>query len=219
MAADKYEKKIRIVRNLIRILILILALGMIGYGGWNAYSIYHEEHTEKTEAATVVDNFKEQLKEADSTSIETSQQKMMNADGNVVGVMTIKALNMEAPIAMGTSQEILKHYIGMFTEYGTIGGMGQNAVFASHSSIYESCGHCFFNHMEDKVKVGDIVSILWKDGKTYNYSVYSIEDYADPYADSYYEADPNREIITMMTCTNGDGQYRTVVKASRVYNE
>ena len=219
------EEKNKKVKQAISILITILALIMIGYGGWNVYSILKEEKEEKDSATQKMDTFRDSLGTVDYNPMEIEGNPEFNPeDVNTIGIMTIEELDVEAPITWmpagdyAGQEAVLSAYIGQDELTPPLGmGKGNNSVFYSHSSIY-SCAHCYFNNI-DKLQVGDIVKILYYDSNEYMYLVTDVIPYLDPQADdypNYLKDDPNKEKITLVTCTGGHSEYRTVVYADRL---
>lgn len=207
--------------RVITVLLIIASLGLIGTGAYNLISFYLEKKSAEDKSAEVIKEFEDSLK--DKTTIdelpveEETDDLDAFKDGRVVGVMTIEAMGVHWPIAMGVTNSTLYQYIGMYKTHGTIGKKGQNAGFAAHSCRNGACAVASFDRMEDKLKKGDIVEILWQDGKTYRYSVYEVLPYQDPNGD-FFDVEPDQELITLVTCTKGDSTYRTVVHASRIYD-
>lgn len=214
--------------NILAILLIVAALGLIGFGGYNIYSIYNEKNEAEKRSEEIIREFEEALKNQGSIeelTVESSTEEGtaggtqdFAVGGRVIGVMTIDAMGLHWPIAMGVSDNTLYQYIGMYETHGTIGQKGQNAGFAAHACRDGLCAVASFDSMEDKLKNGDIIEILWHDGNTYRYMVNEVLAYQDPYGD-FFEVEPDEELITLVTCTDGNSDYRTVVHASRIYDE
>lgn len=215
--------------NILGILLVVVALGLIGFGGYNIYSIYNEKNEAEKRSEEIIREFEEALKNQGSIeelTIEapedgtaaTGGAQDFSIGGRVVGVMTIEKMGLHWPIAMGVSDNTLYQYIGMYETHGTIGEKGQNAGFAAHACRDGLCAVASFDSMEDKLVKGDIIEILWHDGHTYRYMVNEVLAYQDPYGD-FFEIEPDKELITLVTCTDGNSDYRTVVHASRIYDE
>lgn len=224
------EEKKNFIKNTISVLITILALILIFYGGWNVFSILNEEKQEKDQANEKINEFKNSLGTVDyAPSVikdegEEEKVQFTSNDFNTIGIMTLEDLGVEAPISwmpannFDGQQAVLSAYIGQDDSTPPLGtGSGSNSIFYSHSSIY-SCAHCYFNDI-DELKKGDIVKVLYYDNNEYMYIVYDVIPYLNPNAEGYNNyliGDPSKEMITLVTCTDGKGEYRTVVYAERL---
>lgn len=212
----KWKKKLKTV------LLLLISFGLIGWGGWNLYQIYNETKTAEDISQKEIDTFVEKLDDESSDDTGEESSSIDNAElignGTVVGVMYIPSFNdFQHCIAMGVGNDVIDHYVGMYKTYGMIGVPGSNAVFSAHSTSYGYSPIAWFNRIEDYVKIGDEISILWQDGNTYKYEVISIVTNV-PKADktAFEQPEGDEEYITLQTCSYGNGKVRTFMKAIRI---
>lgn len=131
---------------------------------------------------------------------------------NTIGIIEIPSIKVKAPIALGTSNKILNKQVGQYKTTDPIGQPGGSTGFAAHSGARGwDCWYCYFNDI-GKLKKGAEIVIKWQDGKTYTYKVTEVKTKQDPKTPFVYERDESESRITLTTCTNGDGKYRTFVR-------
>ncbi len=86
-------------------------------------------------------------------------------------------------------------------------GFGKNALFAAHVNYYGlPPGKLPFNHLKE-LQANDEIDVVMDNGLTYKYSVYSIRTFnvSDIKMGELIDAvglDPNKEWITLVTCTD-----------------
>ena len=218
------KKKKHLKKNVKIILCLILGIGLAGYGGYNLYDIYKEadavKSSSETETAMYIQEFTDVKTEVDTES-ESELSEQINLEdqvgnGQVVGVLYIPSFNdFKHCIALGVEDDVIANYVGMYRSYGSIGQQHSNTVLAAHSSMYGYSPIAFFNGIEKYVKSGDEISVLWHDGNTYKYVVDSVRTHVDQKDRSAFEqpSDNESEYITLQTCTFGDPNLRTYIRA------
>lgn len=218
------KKKKHLKKNVKIILCLILGIGLAGYGGYNLYDIYKEadavKSSSETETAMYIQKFTDVKTEVDTES-ESELSEQINLEdqvgnGQVVGVLYIPSFNdFKHCIALGVEDDVIANYVGMYRSYGSIGQPHSNTVLAAHSSMYGYSPIAFFNGIEKYVKSGDEISVLWHDGNTYKYVVDSVRTHVDQKDRSAFEqpSDNESEYITLQTCTFGDPNLRTYIRA------
>lgn len=218
------KKKKHLKKNVKIILCLILGIGLAGYGGYNLYDIYKEadavKSSSETETAMYIQEFTDVKTEVDTES-ESELSEQINLEdqvgnGQVVGVLYIPSFNdFKHCIALGVEDDVIANYVGMYRSYGSIGQPHSNTVLAAHSSMYGYSPIAFFNGIEKYVKSGDEISVLWHDGNTYKYVVDSVRTHVDQKDRSAFEqpSDNESEYITLQTCTFGDPNLRTYIRA------
>lgn len=194
-----------------------------------------QQSTDEQIAKTLVEQFKENINnenwtitegdgndrtisdEESTTNDESSASTV--ADQNTIGIMEIPSKNITFPVASSSAYDVaqteslLKTHAVLYSDFGKIGMMGQNAIFSAHSSINNvGCGHCYFNHIEDMV-VGDTFAYTDSSGVVYTYEVFNVSAYNDPNETWFYEAptDESESWATLITCTYGDGNWRSIV--------
>ncbi len=126
----------------------------------------------------------------------------LKVTGSAVAVLDIPEYGIRGQITVGTDDETLKNYIGMFNSSAEPGQIG-NFSLAAHNNIYTE----LFRNLH-KVKVGDKVRIVTKTNE-YIYTVTSTE-VVDPTRTDVLKGGTKRE-ITMITCTQAATK-RVVVK-------
>lgn len=204
-----------------RCMLYTLSALLIGYGSFNIYTVYRDQKDQSTKTAEITTKvekeFTEEKKEED-TSSEATVDDSIAIEGNVVGVMSIPAFdNFKHAIAMGVDSDVLHDYVGMYTSLGMIGEDNSNAVFSAHSALYGYSPISYFNRIDDKLKKGDEIDILWNDGNTYKYQVISVKQYVDASDRSALEQPADgKQYITLQTCTHGKPEYRSFIKAERI---
>ena len=214
-----------------RIFILILALFLLGYGvikiGIPAYKYFKEtkqSDQEMDDFITALNNNPVPDSGASNDEVEDGNiilptdkgYTVADIRGRVAGIITIEAINVQAPVAEGTDEQTLQAYAGLFTEYDPLGTRGGNTAIAAHSSRYNYfCSYCYFQKLAELVP-GDIIEVLWKDGNTYRYRVFDVKSKVDPNDFSAFNRIEGKEVLTLQTCTDGFGEYRTFVHAERV---
>ena len=138
---------------------------------------------------------------------------LLNLGGEgFMGRLKYDALAIDLPIYHGTSDETLQRGIGHLE--GTslpVGGTGTRSVLTAHRGLPEAT---LFNDL-DKAKVGQTftVSVL---GQVLTYQVTEIQT-VDPSATKSILADPDRDLISLVTCTPlGINSHRILVTAERI---
>lgn len=113
----------------------------------------------------------------------------------VLGVITIKKINVRAPIVEGVNKDNLKVGIGHIPGTAALGSAG-NTALAGHRSY--TFGR-FFNRL-DELKVGDEIIVKTK-LKEFKYQVFT-KSIVKPNDVSVLKVDKEREnILTLITCT------------------
>ena len=201
-------------KKMIFAIIMIILSTIIVYCGYSIAVPLMQYNKEKNEADNQVKDFLQQIQEAPADGEEevTSEYSF---NGITMGVMTINKIDMTAPIAIGVDEVTLKTHIGVYPEYDPIGTNGGNTVFAAHSAIYGYCAHCFFHRLSE-MEPGDVIEITWKNKHTYKYQVYEVLMNEDPDRTDIFERIKGKEVITLVTCTNGNSEVRTFIHAERI---
>lgn len=137
---------------------------------------------------------------------------------DTIGVMRISKISLEAPIAYGTDNWILKSHIGMYSSLDSIEELGGLAGFSAHSSVTGRCSHCYFDRVEELVE-GDEIEIIWNDGNIYKYSVFYVCPNEDKTLNYYYTPVADKTTITLTTCTDGNPDVRTIIRAELISTE
>lgn len=129
-------------------------------------------------------------------------------ENDIVGVLVIKKLKVEAPIIDGTSQEVMKTSVGHFIESDYWNG---NVSFASHNS--GTSAHYF--EKINELSVDDEIEYITKLG-TKVYKVQSICKVKDTDWSMVVKKEDQSEslqnTVTLVTCINGEPNYRLCVR-------
>ena len=219
----KSNRKNDIKKVFLYVLLMVL-LVILGVCAVNIANILLEYNSEKQKSDNEVTAFIEQVKEKQSEEGNATSEEDENPDnsteydltGNTMGVITIPKIDVEAPVTVGIDELTLKSYAGIYPEYDPIGTEGGNTVMAAHSAIYGYCAHCFFHRLSELVP-GDEIDVFWKNGVTYKYRVYEIFMNEDPNRTDVYDRVEGKEVLTLVTCTNGNSEVRTFLHAERTW--
>lgn len=131
-------------------------------------------------------------------------------DFNVIGYLRIDSLEIEeAPIAEGTSMEILNKYIGHFEETPYING---NIVLCAHNRGYENN---YFENLKD-IKLGALIEYMTKN-ETFIYKVIDIRKIEE--TDMSVIEQKNKSQLTLITCVENQPQYRYCIIAEKVWGK
>lgn len=134
-------------------------------------------------------------------------------DSEIVGVLTIPKIDLQEPVYLGATQAHLNSGVAQLSISSMpIGGENTNCVIAGHRGWD---GALFFRHIE-VLEVGDEVTLtnLWE---TLYYRVCEIK-IIQPYQAEEILIQPNRDLLTLMTCHpyGSGGRFRYVVFCERV---
>lgn len=144
----------------------------------------------------------------DVVNNNTNSEKELIKD-DVIGVLKINKINLEAPIKEGTSQEIMKTAVGHFIESDYWNG---NVSFASHNS--GTSAHYFekINKLNKDDEIEYITSLGTKKYKVESIKKIESTDW------SMVEKSDNQETntITLITCINGQPDLRLCVRGIEV---
>lgn len=211
---------------IIPILLILLGIGMI------AYPMIENKLNEKknqeimdafvntvTELETETEN--STIDDVPTNEEEPKQEKEENKKKPSVtpidGVIKIPAINLQAPMKKGVDDATLNAYVGMYeTTSKDFAALGTNYGIAAHSARRKDyCWYCYFDHIGE-LKQGDAIEITDKNGQTHKFEVTGVYTHQSKYSDYAYKTNPNEARITLVTCTDGDGDYRTFVTAKKV---
>lgn len=183
--------------NLISLVLSIIVFIIIYFLFFNQTTNIKKIYSLIPEISIIKDNIKEISKE---NNIE--EQKIDLGDWYI----EIPAINLKAPIAEGTDQNILNTKVGHFTDtaldFGNIG-------LAAHNRGYE------YNYFENlkKLKNDDKIIYNYKN-ITKTYIVNKIEIIENSNWEFLKKTEDNR--ITLITCIENEPQYRRCVQAVEV---
>ena len=144
---------------------------------------------------------------------EESYWHLLNVRGDgIMGYVQIPKIGVELPIYHGTTEETLDKGVGHLL--GTslpVGGVGTHSVLTGHSGL---AGTRMFSDL-DQLKVGDVFYVRVLD-ETHAYMILDINTVL-PEDTSKLEIDPQRESVTLVTCTPfGVNTHRLLVRGERI---
>ena len=144
---------------------------------------------------------------------EESYWHLLNVRGDgIMGYVQIPKIGVELPIYHGTTEEKLDKGVGHLL--GTslpVGGVGTHSVLTGHSGL---AGTRMFSDL-DQLKVGDVFYVRVLD-ETHAYMILDINTVL-PEDTSKLEIDPQRESVTLVTCTPfGVNTHRLLVRGERI---
>lgn len=129
-------------------------------------------------------------------------------ENDIIGILKIPKLSVEAPIKDGTSQEVIRTSIGHFVESDYWNG---NVALASHNSGTNA--HYF--EKINELNTDDEIEYMTKCG-TRKYKVKSIQK-IESTDWSMVEKNENQEnTITLITCISGKPNYRLCVRGVEI---
>lgn len=198
-------------RKTIFILLFIIVFLIFVFLDFYTSKLTYQKNKEQSEkilkiAHELVDN------QCDSeTPVETNDFSVITEknENDILGVLYIEKLNIEAPIKEGTTQEIMKTSVGHFTESDFWNG---NVSLASHNS---GTSMHYFKDI-DKLQVNDEIKYKTELGERI-YKVQTIERISDT---DWSKVVGNRSgednTLTLITCINGQPDYRLCVQGKEI---
>ena len=130
-------------------------------------------------------------------------------DTNIIGVLKINKLQVEAPIRDGTSQEIMRTSIGHFYESDYWNG---NVSLASHNG---GTNAHFFEKI-NTLNVNDEIEYITKQGAR-KYRVQSIKKIENTdWSLVVKNNNQSENTITLITCINNQPNYRLCVRGVEI---
>ena len=144
---------------------------------------------------------------------EESYRRLLNVRGDgIMGYIQIPKIGVEMPIYHGTAEETLDKGVGHLL--GTslpVGGIGTHCVLTGHSGL---AGTRMFSDL-DQLNKGDVFYVRVLD-ETHAYMIMDINTVL-PEDTSKLEIDPQRESVTLVTCTPfGVNTHRLLVRGERI---
>ena len=144
---------------------------------------------------------------------EESYGSLLNVRGDgIMGYVQIPKIGVELPIYHGTAEETLDKGVGHLL--GTslpVGGIGTHCVLTGHSGL---AGTRMFSDL-DQLNKGDVFYVRVLD-ETHAYMIMDINTVL-PEDTSKLEIDPQRESVTLVTCTPfGVNTHRLLVRGERI---
>lgn len=191
------HKNIILISFIISILIFIL-LDQIFFKTQNKF---FENSLEKI----IPDNIEIELKTPNST-VAISEQYQNNIDTQKIWQIEIPKINLVAPIAEGTSTNIMNEYVGHFEETPKNKG---NIGLAAHNRGYK------INYFRDLklLQKGDLI-IYTYNGEISKYSVNELGIIKD--TDWSKLESSSQDKLTLITCLEDEPEYRRYIQAVKL---
>lgn len=175
--------KKRLIRKIIGLILIAIGLGiLLSSIALNVRQYYSKQET--------IRDFKTRI---ESVEVPAARENTPS-EGDLLYVLRIPGIDSENPVREGVSKSVLSDSLGHESETAYAGESG-NCVIAGHRNY--TFGK-FFNRL-DEVEVNDLIYLDSAEG-TYTYTVTDIK-VVEPDDLSVLESDPDREQLTLYTCT------------------
>jgi sortase A len=170
-------------------------------------------HNETITDITVNDPWNEGVNNVKGTA---EYYSILNFDPNgMMGRIEIPIINVDLPIFHGSTSEVLDRGVGHLPHTSfPIGGDGNHSILTAHTGLVNA------RLFTDLVRVtyGDIF-VVTVAGTRIAYEVEQI-DIVLPYEITHLQIDPDRDFITLVTCTPyGINSHRLLVRGERIAYE
>lgn len=182
-----------------------------------AHNMLEEKNYKKSLSNLLNGKFATRLNKTSENSIEKVTNTInfednIISDMDIIGILIIPKLHVEAPIKEGTSQEVMKTSIGHFIESDYWNG---NVSFASHNS--GTSAHYF--EKINTLNMNDEIDYVTKIG-TKKYKVESIRQIESTdwsmVVGNGNQSKFNKNTITLITCISGKPNYRLCVRGIEI---
>ncbi len=191
----------------VAVLISIICLCSVVYIEHNVYKIV----SIKRQSENLLENayyIVEQQKEQNVNSVDISNDVDIH-DGDVIGLILIPKINIEAPIREGTSQKVMENSVGHFVESDYWDG---NVSLASHNS--GTSAHYF--EKINTLEINDEIIYKTVNG-TKKYRVQHINKIkSTDWSMVNKKSNNENNTITLITCINRQPNYRLCVRGIEV---
>lgn len=191
----------------VAVLISIICLCSVVYIEHNIYKIV----SIKKQSENLLENayyIVEQQKEQNVNSVDISNDVDIH-NGDVIGLILIPKINIEAPIREGTSQKVMENSVGHFVESDYWDG---NVSLASHNS--GTSAHYF--EKINTLEINDEIIYKTVNG-TKKYRVQHINKIkSTDWSMINKKSNNENNTITLITCINRQPNYRLCVRGIEV---
>lgn len=191
----------------VAVLISIICLCSVFYIEHNIYKIV----SIKKQSENLLENayyIVEQQKEQNVNSVDISNDVDIH-NGDVIGLILIPKINIEAPIREGTSQKVMENSVGHFVESDYWDG---NVSLASHNS--GTSAHYF--EKINTLEINDEIIYKTVNG-TKKYRVQHINKIkSTDWSMVNKKSNNENNTITLITCINSQPNYRLCVRGIEV---
>ena len=166
---------------------------------------YQNKFFENSLEKIIPDNIEIELKTPNST-VAISEQYQNNIDTQKIWQIEIPKINLVAPIAEGTSTNIMNEYVGHFEETPKNKG---NIGLAAHNRGYK------INYFRDLklLQKGDLI-IYTYNGEISKYSVNELGIIKD--TDCSKLESSSQDKLTLITCLEDEPEYRRYIQAVKL---
>ena len=188
------------------IIILILVIVIISVIAINVKEALTKTELEKLDNVTDIAGTLDDAIVIDDKEALAEEEKISLEKG-AIAVIDIPSVGVRGQVVEGTSDAVLKTYIGKFKESADPGQSG-NFCVAAHNNIHTE----IFRDLH-KVKQNEEIRVITRD-KEYIYLVKSVNKIA-PTQIEVLESNPNLHEITLITCTDM-AKNRIVVKGDLI---
>ena len=210
---SKKEKKKRTAGDIIRNLILVIAIGVFAFSAFQLGKIFLEykagtdEYNRVREYVTVTEPEPEQEQEETQTEPEAEEAKpvppqvdfdsLKAINPDVIGWIQIEGTSISYPIMKGTDNEYyLKH-----TFEGNYNAAGSIFIDYTNNSNFEDCNTIIYGHnMRNTTMFGDLKRYKNDEGfyeKNQFFNVYTADKVYRYQIFSYYDVDEDSDIYTV----------------------
>lgn len=194
----------RTKHKILEILCLIIFIGGMSYAIINIKDLLNSEYNSQvTSAVDIAKTLDEPGKKTIDKITQDVNQDEIVISSQAIAVIDIPAISTRGQVMLGTDDETLKNYIGMFK--GSVNpGQDGNFCVAAHNNIYTE----IFKNLHN-IKVSDKVRVITRD-KEYVYIINNVEEIL-PTQVEVLNSDASKKEITLITCTDL-GRTRIAVK-------
>ena len=176
------------MRRHVSTLLLIIGVLLLGYVGYQKFTIDRTLSTELEKAKAVVVEAEEQKKTAEPEATDTEAVPVTFKEGETLGFLSIKSLDMELPLLEGITDKTLAKGVGHHPETA-FPGQGDRIFIAGHNDTT-------FSKISE-LEPGDEVELYLADG-SYRYVMRSSEIVDDE--DTRVLAATGTESLVISTC-------------------
>lgn len=197
-------KKFRIAFLIVSLLVII-----VGILKFCIYKISYNNNQNESKQILEIAYESIQTKDNQTEQVKNIENKEQIKENDIIGVLKIDKINVEAPVKEGTSQSIMRTAVGHFPESDYWNG---NISFASHNGGTNA--HYFQNI--NKLNKNDVIEYITKSGNK-KYKVESIKEIeSTDWSMVVSNNGKTDNTITLITCINGKPNYRLCVRGVEI---
>lgn len=202
------------IKKIIGTIFIVSGICIIVYALYNRFyfdninkrlvAFYENEYSEKSTEA-VLGDFSGSTQAESVYEENTVKNLTENLPVDVIGVITIDKIGLNAAIAEGSDYYTIRYSVGHFENTPLPADGGNFCILGHRSYTYGQ----FFNRV-DELDIGDLIDINIG-GMSYTYRIYDIYETVPNDVAVLDNSDKNE--ITIVTCTM-DGKNRVIVKGT-----